>query len=155
MMLSARVSLLAAAMAVGGSLRLAGTCPNAHGSACPAHRPRCGKAGRGSGVPPQILQKSLWLSLPALPTLWLSVPGPSLYGGYYRPYYRSYGYGYGYPHYGNGYGYPYGYGYGYPYAYGAPVVSFGIGVPFWRLGLGRRLGHRHWGWRGGGHWRRW
>ena len=55
------------------------------------------------------------------------------YGGYYRRpygYYPSYGYGYG----GYGYGYP-----AYPYAYGAPVVGFGIGVPF-----------GGWGW-GGGH----
>jgi hypothetical protein len=70
--------------------------------------------------------------------------------GYYRPYYRSYAYS---PYYYNDY-YPYGYGYGYPYGYGygygAPVVGLGIGLG----GFGWGWGGGHWGgghW-GGGHW---
>ena len=154
MMLSARVSLLAAAMAVGGFF------------ASPAHAltPTAQPAlltDHGVAKPVEEVgyrrkyYRNRYRYLPALPTLCYRYPVRRFYGGYYRPYYRSYGYGYGYPYYGNGYGYPYGYGYGYPYAYGAPVVSFGIGVPFGGWGWGGGWGHRHWGWRGGGHWRRW
>jgi hypothetical protein len=62
---------------------------------------------------------------------------------YYRPYYRRYAY---YPYYDDDY-YPYGYGYGYPYGY-APVVGLGIGFGGFGWGWG---GHR-WGHWGGGHW---
>jgi hypothetical protein len=144
---SARISLLAAAMAVGGFF------------ASPAHAltPMAQPAlltdhGVAKPVEEVAYRRKYYRNRYG----YRRYPGRRFYGGYYRPYrpyYRSYGYGYGYP-YGYGYGYPYGYGYGYPYAYGAPVVSFGIGVPFGGWGWGG-WGHRHWGWRGGGHWRRW
>ena len=112
-MLSARVSLLAAAMAVGGFF------------ASPAH-----------ALTPMAQPALLDSQAVAKPVEQVGYRRYYGYGGYYRPYRRYYGYGYGYPSYGYGYGYGYpsygygGYGYGYPYAYGAPVVSFGIGIPF-------------------------
>ena len=137
-MLSPRVSLLAAAMAVGGFF------------ASPAH------ALTATAQPALLNGQAV-----AKPVEQVGYRRYYGYGGYYRPYRRYYGYGYGYPNYGygypsygypsygypsygyGGYGYPYGYGYGYPYAYGAPVVSFGIGIPFGGWG-------GYWGGRGGG-----
>jgi hypothetical protein len=132
MMSSARVSLLAAAMAVGGFF------------ASPAH------ALTATAQPALLNDHGV-----AKPVEEVGYRRKyRRHHGYrYRPYrrygyrypvrrfYRGYGYGYGYPYYGYGYGYPYGYGYGYPYAYGAPVVSFGIGVPFFGFGWG---GRHHW-----------
>ncbi len=141
MMSSARVSLLAAAMAVGGFF------------ASPAHAltPMAQPAlltDHGVAKPAEEVGYRRKYYRPYRYG-YRRYPHRRYYGGYhrvYRPYYRSYGYGYGYPAYGYGYDYDYpyyGYGYGYPYAYGAPGVSVGIGVPF--VGFG-------WG---GGHWRRW
>jgi hypothetical protein len=158
MMSSARVSLLAAAMAVGGVF------------ASPAHAltPMAQPAlltDHGVAKPVEEVAYRRKYNRPYRYG-YRRYPARRYYGGNYRPYrpyYRNYGYGYGYPGYGygygNGYGYPgYGYGYGYPYAYGAPGVSVGIGVPFVGFGWGGGWGHRGWGhrgWGGGGHWRRW
>jgi hypothetical protein len=133
MMLSARVSLLAAAMAVGGFF------------ASPAH-------ALTPAAQPALLTDH-GVAKPIEEVGYRRKYYRNRYGYRYRPFrrygyrypvrrfYRGYGYGYGYPYYGYGYGYPYGYGYGYPYAYGAPVVSFGIGVPFFGFGWG---GRHHW-----------
>src|SRR5262245_64269953 len=96
MMLSARVFLLAAAMAVGGFF------------ASPAH-------ALAATAQPALLNGQA-VAKPVEQVGYRRYYG---YGGYYRPYRRYYGYGYGYPSYGyGGYGYPsYGYG-GYPYGYG-------------------------------------
>jgi len=140
MMLSARVSLLAAAMAVGGFF------------ASPAHALTATAQpallnGQAVAKPVEQVGYRRYYGRPYRYG-YRRYPVRRYYGGYYRPYRRYYGYGYGYPSYGyGGYGYPYGYGYG----YGGPVVSFGIGIPFGGWGWGG--GHRHWG-HGGGHWRR-
>jgi hypothetical protein len=140
MMLSARVSLFAAAMAVGGFF------------ASPAHAvtPMAQPAlltDHGVAKPVEEVGYRRRYYRPYRHG-YRRYGVRRYYGGYYRPYRRHYGYGYGYPSYGyGGYGYPYGYGYG----YGGPVVSFGIGIPFGGWGWGG--GHRHWG-HGGGHWRR-
>ena len=149
MMSSARISLLAAAMAVGGFF------------ASPAYAltPMAQPAlltDHGVAKPVEEVGYRRKYYRPYRYG-YRRYPARRFYGGYYRPYrpyYRSYGYGYGYPYsYGYDDDYPYGYGYGYPYAYGAPAISFGIGVPFGGWGWGGGWGHRHWGW-GGGHWRR-
>ena len=115
---STRVSLLVAALAVGGI------------SATPAH-------ALTATAQPALLSHEQGVAKSVE-----DVGYRRYYGGYYRrPYYPSYGYGYGYGG-GYGYGYP-----SYPYAYGAPVVGFGIGVPFggWGWGGHRHWGGGHWG----------
>jgi len=154
MMLSARVSLLAAAMAVGGFF------------ASPAHAltATAQPALLNSQAVAKPVEQVGYRRYYGRPYRYgyRRYPVRRYYGGYYRPYRRYYGYGYGYPNYGygygygygypsygyGGYGYPYGYGYGYPYAYGAPVVSFGIRIPFGGWGWGGWGGY--WGGRGGG-----
>ena len=141
MMSSTRVSLLAAAMAVGGVF------------AAPAHAltatAQPALLNHDQGVAKSVEEVGYRRNYRGYQRPYRHYGRPyyqrRYYGGYYRrPYYPSYGYGYGYGG-GYGYGYP-----SYPYAYGAPVVGFGIGVPFGGWGWG---GHRHWG---GGHWgRRW
>jgi hypothetical protein len=136
MMSSARVCLLAAAMAVGGFF------------ASPAH-------ALTATALPALLNQGQEVAKPVEQVGYRHYyhrPYRKHYRRHYyprrhyvyRPYYRRYAYSY--PYYYDDdydYGYPYAYG-GYPYAYGGPVVglSFGWGGP------------RHWG---GGHWghRRW
>ena len=106
MMLSARVSLFAAAMAVGGFF------------ASPAHAvtPMAQPAlltDHGVAKPVEEVGYRRRYYRPYRHG-YRRYGVRRYYGGYYRPYRRHYGYGYGYPSYGyGGYGYPYGYGYGY------------------------------------------